>query len=384
MIYLDNNATTPMDHAVADKMSWFLKEHFGNPSSLYPIGRAARELVSNARKIIADALGADRSEIYFTGSGTESDNWAVRGIMRSRPDRAEFITSAIEHPAVLETAAYLESQGKTVHYIPVDPQGRIQLDFLEKTISSRTALVSVMLTNNELGTIQPIAEVVKRARAHGALVHTDAVQAFGKIPMNVDQLGIDLLTVSAHKVYGPKGIGALYVRKGVDIKPLIYGGHQEKRLRPGTENTAGIIGFGEAVRLMLERFEKDNTRIKKLAEHLKTGIQEKVPHAVFNGPEHDRVPSTLNFSFFGLEAEALLLALATKDIYVSTGSACSEDSEEVSHVLSAIGLAPEMARSTLRISLGRTNTEQDIETVLKVLPEIVSRLREISALDIDD
>lgn len=373
-----------MDPAVADKMAWFLKEHFGNPSSLYPIGRAARELVSNARQIIADALGADKSEIYFTGSGTESDNWALRGIMRSRPDRPELITSAIEHPAVLETAAYLERQGKTVHYIPVDPQGRIQLDFLEKNISSRTALVSVMLTNNELGSIQPIADVAKLARAHGALVHTDAVQAFGKIPLNVDQLGIDLLTVSAHKVYGPKGIGALYVRKGVDIQPLIYGGHQEKRLRPGTENTAGIIGFGEAVRLMLERFEKDNTRIKKLAARLKAGIQEKVPRAIFNGPEHDRVLSTLNFSFYGLEAEALLLALATRDIYVSTGSACSEDSEEVSHVLSAIGLAPEMARSTLRISLGRTNTEQDIETVLNVLPEIVARLREISALDIDD
>jgi len=294
MIYLDNNATTPLDPTVADKMAWFLKEHFGNPSSLYPIGREARELVTAARENIAGALGASRHEIYFTGSGTESDNWAVRGIMRARPERPEFITSAIEHPAVLETAAYIERRGGTVSYIPVDRQGRIDLEFLNNKISRRTALVSVMLTNNELGTIQPVPEVAKIARTHGALVHTDAVQAFGKIPVGVDRLGVDLLTVSAHKIYGPKGIGALYVRKGVNMEPLLFGGHQEKRLRPGTENTAGIIGFGEAVRLMAERSEADNLRIGKMAARLKSGILEKIPRSMCNGPPNDRARGPLH------------------------------------------------------------------------------------------
>ena len=382
MIYLDNNATTPLDPGVAEKMAWVLKEHFGNPSSIYPIGRDAKQMVTEAREIVAEALGASRSEIFFTGSGTESDNWAIRGVMRRRRDRPEFITSAVEHPAVSETAAYLERQGHTVHYIPVDRKGTLDLDFLKKTVSPRTALISVMFANNELGTIQPIEDVVAIARPHDILVHTDAVQAFGKLPFSVDKLGVDLLSVSAHKIYGPKGIGALYIRRGVEIDPLIYGGHQEQQLRPGTENTAGIVGFGEAVRIMRESFDKDKKRIEKLADRLKNGIEERIPKAVLNGPEKNRVKSTLNFSFYGLEAEALLLALATKDIYVSTGSACSEESEDVSHVLNAIGLQPEVARSTLRISLGRFTTEQDIDRVLEELPEIVRRLREISAIEI--
>jgi len=383
MIYLDNNATTPLDPKVCEKMSWFLREHFGNPSSLYPIGRDARELVTEARQIIASALGAGRSEIIFTGSGTESDNFALRGVFDAFPDKDELITSAIEHPAVIETANYLERQGKKVTYVPVDTFGRIDLEALKAALSPRTALISVMHSNNEIGTIQSISEISRIAKESGTLVHTDAVQSFGKIPVGVDALGVDLLSISAHKVYGPKGVGALYIRKGTRIQPLIYGGHQERQLRSGTENTAGIVGFGEAVRILGELSEEDNERIAGLAARLKQGIEEKIPKIQFNGPEIERVKSTLNFSFPGLEAEAILLALATKDIYVATGSACSEDSEEVSHVLNAIGMRPEFARSTLRMSLGRFNTEDDVDTVLRELPEIVRKLREISAFDPD-
>jgi cysteine desulfurase len=383
MIYLDNNATTPLDPKVCEKMSWFMKEHFGNPSSLYPIGRDARELVTEAREIIASALGSSRSEIIFTGSGTESDNFAIRGIFDAFPEKDELITSAIEHPAVIETANYLERQGKKVTFVPVDTTGRIDLAALKEALSSRTALISVMHANNEIGTIQPLGEISRIAKESGTLVHTDAVQSFGKIPVNVDVLGVDLLTISAHKIYGPKGVGALYIRKGTKIQPLIFGGHQERQMRSGTENTAGIVGFGEAVRILGERGAEDNERIAGLAARLKQGIEDGIPKVRFNGPETGRVKSTLNFSFPGLEAEAILLALATKDIYVSTGSACSEDSEEVSHVLNSIGMRPEFARSTLRISLGRFNTDDDVETVLKELPEIVRKLREISAFDPD-
>jgi cysteine desulfurase len=383
MIYLDNNATTPLDPKVCDKMSWVLKKHFGNPSSLYPIGRDAKELVTEAREIIASALGASRSEVIFTGSGTESDNFAIRGVFDAFPDKNELITSAIEHPAVIETANYLEKQGKKVTYVPVDSAGRIDLEALNAAVSPRTALISVMHANNEIGTIQPVGEISQIAREAGVLLHTDAVQSLGKIPVNVDDLGVDLLTISAHKVYGPKGVGALYIRKGTRIQPLIFGGHQERQLRSGTENTAGIVGFGEAVRVLGEQSERDNQRIAELAARLKQGIEDSVPKVKFNGPEADRVKSTLNYSFPGLEAEAILLALATKNIYVSTGSACSEDSEEVSHVLNAIGMRPEFARSTLRLSLGRFNTEEDVETILRELPEIVRKLREISAFDPD-
>lgn len=383
MIYLDNNATTPVDPKVCEKMSWFLRKHFGNPSSRYPIGRDVKELVNQARETIADTLGASRSEIVFTASGTESDNFAIRGVFDAHPDKDELITSSIEHPAVVETANYLEKKGIRVTYIPVDPSGTIDIDSLKAAISPRTAIISIMYANNEIGTIQPISDVVKLAKEKGVLVHTDAVQAFGKIPFSVSKLGVDLLTISAHKIYGPKGIGALYIRKGTKIQPLIYGGHQERQLRSGTENTAGIIGFGEAVRILQERADKDKKLLGKLAELLKSGIEEKIPKVIFNGHKKNRVKSTLNFSFVGLEAEAILLALATKEIYVSTGSACSEDSEEVSHVLNAIGVKPEIARSAIRLSLGRFNTKDDVETVLTELPEIIKKLRDISSFDID-
>jgi len=384
MIYLDNNATTPLDPDVAEKMSQFIKEHFGNPSSLYPIGRKVKDIITEAREVIAKALGAVRTEIIFTASGTESDNFAIRGVLDALPEKNEIITSAIEHPAVMNTAGYLEKKGVKVTYVPVDEYGTVDVDFLKKAITPKTALISIMLANNELGTIQPIEKISKIAKERGVLVHTDAVQAFGKIDVNVNKLGVDLLSISAHKIYGPKGVGALYIRKGTDIQPLIYGGHQERELRAGTENTIGIVGFGEAVRVMTERRDKDKKQIEKLTEQLKKGIEGKIPKVKFNGHQINRIKGTLNFSFYGLEAEAILLALATKEIYVSTGSACSEGAEEVSHVLEAIGLRPEVARSSIRMSLGRYNTEEDVKGVLEELPEIVKRLREISALDIDE
>ncbi len=380
MVYLDNNATTPIDPAVSEKMSWFLREHFGNPSSLYPIGREVKKLITEARETVADALGAMRSEIVFTGSGTEADNFAIYGIMNAFPEKNEFITSSIEHPAVLETASFLEKKGKKITFIPVDQYGNIDLEFLKKAISLKTALISVMYANNELGTIEPIKEVVKIAKEKEVLVHTDAVQAFGKIPCNVNKLGVDLLSISAHKIYGPKGIGALYIRKGTKILPLICGGHQERNLRAGTENTAGIIGLAEAVRSFQAKGDKDLKRIHKLADRLKKGIEKQIPRVIFNGPEKNRVKSTLSFSFAGMESEAILLALASKEIYVSTGSACSEDSEDVSHVLNSIGLKPEIARSTLRLSLGRFNNDEGISKVLIELPQIIDKFRKISGL----
>ncbi len=384
MIYLDNNATTPIDPAVAEKMFDFIKENFGNPSSLYPIGRQVKEMITEARETVAKALGAGRTEIVFTGSGTEADNFAIRGVLDALPEKNEFITSVIEHPAVIQTANYLEKKGIKVTYVPVDEYGTVDLQFLKDAITPQTAIISIMHANNEIGTIQPIEEISRIAKEKGILIHTDAVQSFSKIDVNVDKLGVDLLSISGHKIYGPKGVGALYIRKGTHIMPLIYGGHQEREMRAGTENTAGIIGLGEAVRVIKERGDKDKKRIEKLAEKLKKGIEDNIPKVKFSGHEKERIKGTLNFAFYGLEAEAILLALATKGIYVSTGSACSEGAEDVSHVLDAIGLKPEVARSCIRFSLGRFNSEEDIDLVLKELPDIVVKFREISALDIDE
>lgn len=384
MIYLDNNATTPIDPAVAEKMSDFIKENFGNPSSLYPIGRQVKEMVTEARETLAKALGAGRTEIVFTGSGTEADNFAIRGVLDALPEKNEFITSVIEHPAVIQTANYLEKKGIKVTYVPVDKYGTVDLQFLKEAVTPQTAIISIMHANNEIGTIQPIEEISRIAKEKGILLHTDAVQSFSKIDVNVNKLGVDLLSISGHKIYGPKGVGALYIRKGTHIMPLIYGGHQEREMRAGTENTAGIIGLGEAVRVIKERGDRDKKRIEKLAEKLKKGIEDNVPKVKFNGHEKERIKGTLNFAFYGLEAEAILLALATKGIYVSTGSACSEGAEDDSHVLDAIGLKPEVARSCIRFSLGRFNSKEDIDLVLKELPDIVAKFREISALDIDE
>ena len=381
VVYLDNNATTPLDPAVSERMCSFLNEHYGNPSSLYPIGRKVKDLIQEARETVAKYLGAARSEVFFTGSGTEADNFAILGVLDAIPDKKEFITSAIEHPAVEQTALYLEAKGYKVTFVPVSPEGVVDLDFLKDAITPGTALISIMHVNNELGTIQPVEDIAAVARRKGVLFHTDAVQSLGKVDFKVDRLGCDLLSVSAHKIYGPKGVGALYVRKGTNIRPLIHGGHQERSLRPGTENTSGIIGFGEAVKVLQDKHKKDRERVEKLAARLKKGIEDRVPKVKFNGHPERRTANTLNFAFPGLEAESILLALATKDICVSTGSACSSESEEVSHVLTAIGLRPEIARSCIRFSLGRFNTEEDIDITLNVLPEIVDKFRKISAFD---
>jgi cysteine desulfurase len=384
MIYLDHNATTPVDPAVAERMAWFQREHFGNPSSIYPIGRKVKELMNEARERVAGSLGVDRGEIFFTGSGTESDNFAVFGTLDNAPEKNEFVTSAIEHPAVIEAAKALERRGVKVTYLPVDEYGTVSLDDLRSALTPRTALVSVMHANNEIGTIQPIPEIVRIAHERDVPVHTDAVQSFGKIDVDARKLGVDFLTVSAHKIYGPKGIGALYIRRGANICPFVRGGRQERGLRAGTENTAGIVGFGEAVRVLEEKGRKERARVEKLAATLKKGVEERIPRARFNGHPENRIKSTLNFAFPGLEAEAILLALATKEIYVSTGSACSEESEEVSHVLQAIGLRPEIARSSIRMSLGRSNSDEDIAVVLRELPEIIEKLRAITAFHPED
>ena len=379
MIYLDHNATTPVDPAVTERMAWFLKEHFGNPSSIYPIGRKVKELMNEARERLAGSLGADRGEIFFTGSGTESDNFAIFGTFDAAPEKNEFVTSAIEHPAVIEAAKALERRRVKVTFLPVDEYGAVSLDDMRSALTPKTGLVSIMHANNEIGTIQPIAEIVRIAHERDIPVHTDAVQTFGKIDVDARKLGVDFLTVSAHKIYGPKGIGALYIRRGANICPFIRGGRQERGLRAGTENTAGIVGFGEAVRVLAEKGRKERSRIENLAKTLKKGVEERIAGVRFNGHPENRVKSTLNFAFPGLEAEAILLALATKEIYVSTGSACSEESEEVSHVLQAIGLKPEIARSSIRMSLGRSNTEEDIASVLRELPAIIEKLQAITA-----
>jgi len=379
MIYLDHNATTPVDPAVAERMAWFLREHFGNPSSIYPIGRKVKELMNEARERLAGYLGVDRGEIFFTGSGTESDNFAIFGTFDAAPDKNEFVTSAIEHPAVIEAARALEKRGFKVTYLPVDEYGAVDLQAFRSALTPKTGLVSIMHANNEIGTIQPIAEIVRIAHERDVPVHTDAVQSLGKIDVDARELGVDFLTVSAHKIYGPKGIGALYIRRGANICPFVRGGRQERGLRAGTENTAGIVGFGEAVRVLEEKGRKERSRVEKLAETLKKGIEERITGARFNGHPENRVKSTLNFAFPGIEAEAILLSLATKEIYVSTGSACSEESEEVSHVLQAIGLKPEIARSSIRMSLGRSNSEEDVAVVLRELPEIIKKLRAITS-----
>jgi len=381
MVYLDNNATTPLDPLVVERMSAFMRDQFGNPSSLYPIGRQAKESLTEARQHVAAALGASVGDITFTGSGTEADNQALLGVLDARPDRPELVVSAIEHPAVQETAAYCETRGVKVTTIPVDRFGTVDLGALEEAVSERTALVSVMHANNEIGTIQPIRRIADLAHARGALLPSDAVQSFGKIEVDVEELGVDLLTVSSHKIYGPKGVGALYVRKGVLLRPFVHGGHQERGLRAGTENTIGIVGFGEAARVLPERLAQDKPRLAALAARLRAGLEQRVPKIRLNGHPSQRIATTLSYAFLGLEAEAILLGLATKGICVSTGSACSEDSDDVSHVLKAIGLRPEFARSTVRMSLGRFNTEADVDTALDVIPAMVEKLRAISAWD---
>ena len=375
-IYLDYAATTPVSEDVMRAMTPYFRETFGNPSSIHGTGREAHRAVDAARKQVADAIGANPREIFFTSGGSESDNWALCGAAFAQRGRGNhIITTAVEHHAVLNTCRWLEKQGFRVTYLPVDACGRVDPDQAEKAMDEETVLISVMTANNEIGTLEPIREIGEIARRKGVLFHTDAVQAVGAVPVNVQETGVDLLSLSAHKFYGPKGVGALYIREGVRIDSLIHGGEQEGGLRAGTENLSGIIGLGEAIRLAVERMPENARKTAALRDRLIRGIMERLDGVRLNGHPADRLPNNCSLSFRDIEGEALLLRLDLAGIAASSGSACASGSLEPSHVLTAIGLSPETARGSLRMTLGAGTTEEEIDEVIRVLPEIVEDLR---------
>jgi cysteine desulfurase len=381
-VYLDHSATTPVDPEVAALMMTYYTEKYGNPSSVHSFGREAKQALEEARRQVAELIGADPSEITFTSGGTEADNLAILGIAEAlRQKGKHIITSAVEHHAVLETCEYLEKNGFDLTIIPVDEEGVVSLEAIEKAIRPDTILITMMHANNEVGAIQPVAEIGKLAKAHGITFHVDAVQSLGKIPINVKEMNIDLLTVSSHKIYGPKGVGALYIRKGVRIVPIVHGGGQEKKRRSGTENTPGIIGFGKACELAGQRMAEDAQKQRKLREKLMNGILQKIDYVKINGPQGEkRLPNNVNVSIQFVEGESLLLSLDMLGIAASSGSACTSGSLDPSHVLLAMGLVHEIAHGSLRFTLGRQNTEEDIDYVLEQLPKIVERLRMMSPL----
>jgi cysteine desulfurase len=383
-IYLDHNATTPVDQAVLEAMLPFLREAYGNASSMHAVGRTAREAVERAREQVARTIGAEAREIVFTSGGTEADNQAVLGVVAlARPPEgrpAHVITSAIEHPAVLNTCQQLEKRGHPVTYLPVDETGRVDPAALAPVLRPETALVSVMLANNEVGTLQPVREMAAAARAAGVPVHTDAVQAVGRVPVDVGELGVDLLTISGHKIYGPKGIGALYVRRGTRIAPLLHGGHHEKRRRAGTENVPAIVGLGLACELAGARLALVAAHEARLRDRLERGILARVPHARVNGHPTERLPNTLNLGFAFVEGEALLMNLDLEGVAVSTGSACSSGDLKPSHVLLAMGLDHASAHGTLRFSLGRANTAEEIDAAIDAVARVVERVRAMSPM----
>lgn len=381
-VYLDHSATTPVDPEVAKLMMTYYTEKFGNPSSVHSFGREAKAALENARESVANLLGADPREITFTSGGTEADNLAIIGTAEALSKKGKhIITSAVEHHAVLETCEFLEKNGYELTIIPVDEEGIVSVVDVEKAIRPDTILITIMHANNEVGAIQPIAEIGKLAREKGIVFHVDAVQSFGKIPIDVKTINVDLMTVSSHKIYGPKGVGALYIRKGVRVIPRIYGGGQEKKRRSGTENTPGIIGFGKACELAAERMEEQALLEAKLRDKLMNGILEKIDYVKVNGPRgENRLPGNLNVSIQFVEGEALLLSLDMMGIAASSGSACTSGSLDPSHVLLAMGLSHEIAHGSLRFSFGRQNTEEDVDYVLEQLPKIVERLRMMSPL----
>lgn len=376
---MDHSATTPVDPAVRDAMLPYFSEKFGNPSSLYSIGREARRAIEEARQKVADLIGAKKEEIIFTGSGTESDNLAIKGTAyRNRKKGDHIITSSIEHHAVLNTCKYLEKQGFKVTYLPVNHEGLVNPADVESAITPKTILISVMHANNEIGTIQPIEDIGKIAKEKEIPFHTDAVQTAGKIPFNVDVLGVNLLSMSAHKIYGPKGVGALYIRKGTFVEPQLHGGGHERNLRSSTENVPGIVGFGKAAGLAKERLPQEEA-LSKLRDSLIRGVLE-IKESYLNGHPTKRLPNNANFRFSYIEGESMILNLDMKGVAASTGSACSSTSLEPSHVLLAIGLKPEESHGSLRLTLGHENTQEDVDYVVSVLPEIVNKLRMISPL----
>ena len=382
-IYLDHAATTPLDPRVREAMGPYFSERFGNPSSVYRIGREARKALDDARQTVAEILHASPQEIVFTGSGTEGDNLAIKGVAQALCAEGKgnhIITSQIEHHAVLHTCEWLEEAGFEVSYLPVDSTGLVHPGALAAAIHPATVLVSIMHANNEVGTVEPLRELAAVAHAHGIYFHSDAVQAAAALPLDVEELGVDLLSLSAHKFYGPKGVGALYVRRGVPIQSHVHGGGQERRRRAGTENVAGIVGLATALRLAQEGRESYHSHCLRLRDRLVEGILESIPFARLTGHPAQRLPHHASFCFEFVEGESILLKLDQLDICASSGSACMAGALEPSHVLTAMGLPPEVAHGSLRLTVGKENRAEEVERVLAVLPGIVAELRSSSAL----
>ena len=381
LIYLDNAATTKTAPEVVDAMLPYFTEHYGNPSSVYGFAAANKEVVASQREVIAGALGAAPNEIYFTAGGSESDNWALIAAAEAYGAKGKhIITSKIEHHAILHTCEYLEKRGFEITYLDVDENGIVNLAQLRQAIREDTILISVMYANNEIGTIQPIQEIGAIAREHGILFHTDAVQAFGQIPINVDACYIDMLSASGHKLNGPKGIGFLYIRKGVKIRSFIHGGAQERRRRAGTENVPGIVGFGKAVERAVSTMEERTAKEIEMRDYLIQRIETEIPFCRLNGDRQKRLPNNVNFSFQFIEGESLLIMLDMKGICASSGSACTSGSLDPSHVLLAIGLPHEIAHGSLRMTLNEEITKEDLDYVVDCLKEIIQNLRNMSPL----
>lgn len=381
LVYLDNAATTKTAPEVVDAILPYFTENYGNPSSVYSFASKNKEVITKQREIIADVLGAASNEIYFTAGGSEADNWALKATAEAYKDKGNhIITTKIEHHAVLHTAEYLEKQGFEVTYLDVDENGIVKLEELKKAIRPTTILISVMFANNEIGTIQPIKEIGKIAKEHGILFHTDAVQAFGQIPINVDECNIDMLSASGHKLNGPKGIGFLYIRKGVKIRSFVHGGAQERKRRAGTENVPGIVGFGTAVKRAADTMKERTDKEIELRDYMIDRISSEIPYARLNGDAKKRLPNNVNFSFRFIEGESLLIMLDMKGICASSGSACTSGSLDPSHVLLAIGLPHEIAHGSVRMTLSEETTKDDIDYVVDSLKEIVSKLRSMSPL----
>ncbi len=380
-IYFDHAATTAVKPEVVQEMLPYFTEKYGNASSIYSIGRESKKAIEEARDRVAQALGAQAKEIFFTGSGTEADNWAIKGVAYANKAKGNhIITTAIEHPAVLHTCQYLESEGFEVTYLPVDSNGLVTAEQVKNAIKPTTILISIMFANNEIGTIQPIPEIGKVAREKGIYFHTDAVQAVGNIAINVVDMNIDLLSMSGHKFYGPKGVGALYIRKGTKIISFMHGGHQERGRRASTENVPAVVGLGKAIELASRNLDAYNAKLIALRDRTIEEVMKRVPFVRLNGDRIKRLPGSVNFSFEFIEGESLLLLLDMKGIAASSGSACTSGSLDPSHVLLAIGLPHEIAHGSLRISFGDENTQEDVDYLLEVLPQIVQRLREMSPL----